>query len=268
MKKREKRVSKRRHAMKVIREHGFVEDDLPYWKRVVYRFNESWLEWLDKFVKVAIPYLVILLLFIILGEISGWLNNLFFHGHSHFLEEVTHFMHEYHSIVLLIDQIIISAFVIDLYFNFFKSKTFGLFLKKNVIDIIAVLPMAAIFKGLGALGLLEVAQAAQIGEEVFLGQEITHVTGEAEKGAKVAIEAEKGAKLASEAEKAAKVAAESEKAAKVASEAEKAAKVAAESEKAAKATRLARTTRTVRITSRVPRLFRVLRLRDFAKKRK
>ena len=32
MKKRGKGVSKRRHAMKVIREHGFSEDDLKKWQ--------------------------------------------------------------------------------------------------------------------------------------------------------------------------------------------------------------------------------------------
>ncbi len=168
---------------------------LPRWKKKVKGFNESKFSWLELFVKKSIPWIVLLLLFIILGELSGginWLIHKLFETEWHFLEIISEFMHHYHSQIIIIDQIIISFFVIDLYFNYFKAATFKIFVKKNVFDIIAVLPLGILFRGSKLAGLIEVAE---LGDDIALGQEVTHVTAEAEKSAKAIAEAEKSLKF-------------------------------------------------------------------------
>jgi hypothetical protein len=226
---------------------GSGKEKLPRWKKRVNNFNRSRFEWLENFVKKAIPWLVLLLLFIIIGEFSGGINSLIAKliGHeTHFLEEVEHFMHDYHTQVIILDQIIISFFIVDLYFNFFKSATFGRFMKRYFLDIIAVTPVGLFFRGTEAVGL-----AGEIG----LGQEITHVATETERAL---VEGERITKGLTEAERSAKAL----------TEAERSAKAMAEAEKAAKAARLTRGTRATRI-ARLPRLARLWRLKHFVKKK-
>jgi hypothetical protein len=229
------------------------KEKLPRWKKRVNEFNESNLKSIEKFVKKAIPWLVLLLLFIIIGEFAGPINEgivVKITGHSsHFWENIEHFMHEYHTQVLFLDGLIILFFVIDLYFNFFKTATFVLFVKRYFLDLIAVTPVGLFFKGSGVAGLAGVA------EEISLGQEVTHVATESER-------------IIAEGEKTAKVLTEGEKTAKVATEAERTAKAAAEAEKAAKAGKLTRGARTARIASRAPRAVRLWRLKGFVKKKK
>lgn len=219
---------------------GSGKEKLPSWKKKVNDFNDFKLGKFERFVKKAIPWLVLLLLFIILGEFSGGINSLIVKmgGHeTHFLEQVERFMHDYHTYVLSLDNIIIAFFVIDLYFNFFKSITFGRFIKRYFLDIIAVTPVGLFFRG------SEIAGLAGIAEEVALGQEVTHVATETER---VIVE---GERIAKEGEKIARIA-----------EAEKAAK-------AAKAARLSRGAKATRIT-RLPRLARLWRLKHFVRKKR
>jgi hypothetical protein len=227
-----------------------VDPELPQWKKTFKKFNETYFIWLEEFIRKAIPWLVLILLFIILGEVSGWINGLYHNisgQESHFLHQVEEFVHHNHDMILFIDQVIILAFIIDLYFSYFKTPTFKLFIKRYFLDIIAVLPLGFLFQGAGAAGL---GQIAQIGEEVALSQEITHVTAETEKGAKVLIEAERTAMIAGE----------SEKGLKLASESEKSLKLAGEAEKAAKASKFTRASKTV---TRLPRVVRLWRLKYF-----
>ncbi|MBW2983529.1 hypothetical protein KY361_00255 [Candidatus Woesearchaeota archaeon] len=221
------------------------KEKLPRWKRRVNDYNLAHFEKIEKFVKKAIPWLVLLLLFIIIGEFSGGINSLIAKmiGHeTHFLVEVEEFMHHYHTHVLILDQIIITFFVIDLYFNFFKSATFGRFIKKYFLDIIAVTPVGLFFRG---------TEVAGLAGEIGLGQEVTHVATETERALV------EGERIAKESEKLVK---EGERIARVA-EAEKATK-------AARLSRSARVARTGRIAARMPRLVRLWRLRHFLGKKR
>ncbi len=124
------------HRIRKLKERG-----LPSWKEKWGHFNEQYLGWLERFVEFAIPWLVFLLLFIILGEYSSDLN--FFHWA--WVESVSLFFEHYESIVAVMDKVIVGFFVVDLYFNFFKKKTVMDFLRTSILDIIAVAPMGAIF---------------------------------------------------------------------------------------------------------------------------
>lgn len=211
-------------------------EKLPEWKLVFKRFNERWFSWLETFVDKAIIWLVILLFFIILGEFSGLINAGIAKiiGHeTHFLHSVEEFVHHHHDMIIMLDQVIIAFFMLDLYFHFFTTPTFKTFLKKYYLDIIAVTPVALVFKGLRATRMVE------IGEQINLAQGITHVTTETER---VLIEGERTARLLTEAEKGTKV------------------------------TRLspaaARSARFIRVVTRLPRFVRLWRLTEVFKKRK
>lgn len=117
------------------------ESGLPEWKENWHRFNEKYLGGLELLVEWAIPWLVLLLLFIILGENSHSLN--FFHWE--WMDKVTEFFEHHEEIIQIMDKIIVSFFVIDLYFNFFKKRTVQQFLQTSILDIIAIAPMGLIF---------------------------------------------------------------------------------------------------------------------------
>ena len=153
-----------------------VSDNLPPWKKRWNNFNETRFGFIEHFVEKAIPWLVILLLFIILGEFSGYLNVF----HWHWMDQVAEFFHHNESTVLLIDKIIISFFVVDLYFNFFRKRTLWLFFKTSFLDILAVAPLGFVFR---VSGLVE-------------SQSVLHVTTEVEKSAvKVLREGEVASKI-------------------------------------------------------------------------
>lgn len=150
------------HIQKYHKLRKWKESGLPSWKEKWGHFNEEYLDGLEHFVEWAIPWLVLLLLFIILGENSAALN--FFHWA--WVDKVTGFFHHNEETIAIIDHIIISFFIVDLYFNFFKKKTIMGFLRTSILDIIAVAPMGLIF------------DLAGIAET----QKAIHVTAETEKG--------------------------------------------------------------------------------------
>jgi len=158
-----------------------------------------------------IPWLVILLLFIVIGEfghdINHFIHNMGLHEWQ-WLNNLSDFVHHHHTLVLIIDNIIIAFFAIDLYFNFFKSPTFWIFLRKNFIDILAVLPLG-----------LVIGHSAKLTTEA---QEVTHVAVDSEKLVGKSL---KGTKTVT------------------------------------KGARIAR------LITRLPRFFRVLRLRDFLRRK-
>jgi hypothetical protein len=78
------------------------------------------IEWL---VDKVIPYTLIILLFLIIGQIF-------------FEDEIVPF----HSIVSVIDCFIISIFILDLIFKYMRIKSFPKFFSKYWLEIIAVFP--------------------------------------------------------------------------------------------------------------------------------
>jgi len=146
------------------------EECLPPWKEKWNNFNETKLGWLEHFAEKAIPWLVLILGAILVGEFTVILEE---YGYSFIVldypwtENVVLFVHHNAANIELIDNIIVSFFAIDLYFNFFKKRTFKEFLRTSFIDILAIAP----------LGLL--LELARIGE----AQTALHVAGEVEKEA-------------------------------------------------------------------------------------
>jgi len=137
------------------------DEVLPEWKRSVNEFNERYFLWLEKFVEFMIPWLVLLLLVIIIAEFSEVINIF----RWHWLDSLGEFAHAHDKEVVMLDRIIVTFFVIDLYFSFFKKSTLWRFIKHYFLDILAVFPFG-LFIGASA---------------VAESQEILHVVGETEK---------------------------------------------------------------------------------------
>ena len=164
------------------------KEKLPPWKAKWNDFNGKYLAWLEKFVEKMIPWLVLILLFVILGEYSGDLNIF----HWNWIDQVSGFFHHHEAQIHLLDQVIIGFFIVDLYFNFFKKATVQSFLETSILDIIAVAPMGLIFDFAG-VGVSE-------------AQQVLHVTTEVEKEAAVALKETKLASRLTKAEEAARLA--------------------------------------------------------------
>ena len=201
-------------------------DDLPNWKRKILLFNHKRFGWLEHFIEKAIPWLVLILLFIIVAELGHGINGLlesWFHTEWHFLDVMAEFAHHYHHEIVLIDQTIIGCFIIDLYFNFFKKATSWKFIKTYFLDIIAVLPLGFI--------------AGALAREVGTAQTATHIVVDTERLETRTLEAEKIAARSIEAEK-----------------------VAAETFKFERITKYFKSQRFIRLFTRIPRLLRLHRL--------
>lgn len=98
-------------------------------------------EWSD----FLIPYMLILLLFIIIIE-------LFFE--ALYLEYTIYFN--------IIDGFIILLFLVDIAFKFKRAKTYPEFFKSSWIDIIAVLPMFLVFRLFETLGLVRLLATTSV----------------------------------------------------------------------------------------------------------
>ena len=85
------------------------------------------------------------------------------------MDAITEFFHHQEYAVTLFDQVLVSFFCVDLYFNFFKKATFESFVKTSILDIIAVAPLGALFS------------VAEVGE----AQLFIHAGGEVPKAAKL-----------------------------------------------------------------------------------
>ena len=90
---------------------------------------EPWLHRIEVIVDKAIPYLVLILLILIIGEFT----------HYKLIEENA-------NIVLLIDYFIVIIFIIDLSFKYYRVKNAKIFIKKYWLDIIAVFPFFLLFR--------------------------------------------------------------------------------------------------------------------------
>ncbi|MBT4540252.1 hypothetical protein HOC35_01945 [Candidatus Woesearchaeota archaeon] len=204
-------------------------EQLPHWKKGMLEFNHRFFGWLIEFIEKAIPWMVLILLLIIVAELGHGINGLlhnWFHTEWHFLDVMAEFAHHYHYYVLLIDQTIISFFVLDLYFNFFKKANLWRFVKTYFLDILAVLPLGFI--------------AGAVAKEVGTAQTATHIVVDTERIATRGLEVEKIAARSIEAEK-----------------------VAAETFKFERITKYFKSQRFIRLFTRIPRLLRLHRLFHF-----
>jgi hypothetical protein len=227
----------RKHASKAHKKiihhyhrRKYIEYDfLPHWKKGMLEFNHRFFGWLMEFIEKAIPWMVLVLLLIIVAElghdINGLLHN-WFHTEWHFLDVMAEFAHHYHYYVTLIDQIIISFFILDLYFNFFRKASLLGFVKTYFLDILAVLPLGFI--------------AGALTKEVSTAQSATHVLVDTERIATRSLEVEKIAARSVEAEK-----------------------VAVETFKFERITKYFKSQRFIRLFTRIPRLLRLYRLTSF-----
>lgn len=111
---------------------------------------------LEKFVDKIIPYTLIILLFIIIGE-------LFFQ----------HYIEPYSGYIKAADYLIVLVFLIDLSFKYKRSTSIPNFLRTSWLDIIAVFPFFLLFRLVE-----EFVSIARTGE---LFQTIFHETVEVEK---------------------------------------------------------------------------------------
>ncbi|MBU4451343.1 MAG: ion transporter [Nanoarchaeota archaeon] len=93
----------------------------------------------------------------------------------------------------LIDEIIISLFVIDLLFKYRRAQNFPKFLKKNWIDIIAVMPFYMMFRLVD-----EFILASEVVRE---SQQTLHIAEGIEKEAATAAKDIKGAKMITRSER-------------------------------------------------------------------
>jgi len=130
-----------KHIIRAVHKYHKIrktkESSLPPWKAKWNNFNEVKLGWLERFVDRVLPWLVLVLLAIILGELSKDLNVY----EWVWLSKVSEFFDANRLWVEIIDRIIILFFVIDLYFNFFKKRTVWSFIKTSFLDILAVAPL-------------------------------------------------------------------------------------------------------------------------------
>ena len=152
----------------IKRLHGIrkKKERLPKWKKAWNDFNEKYFHWLEHWVDILIPWLVLCLLFIILGEYAHDINIF----HWAWLNHVADFFHHHEAKIRFFDQVIVGFFLIDLYFNFFKKRTVMQFVKTSILDIVAVMPLGAIFR------------VAEVGE----AQLLIHVGGEVPKAGELA----------------------------------------------------------------------------------
>ena len=141
------------------------KEKLPLWKAKWNHFNEHYFGWLEHLVEAFIPWLVLVLMFVLIGEYIHYINVFGWH----WVDSISAFFHHHDSAVHLFDQFVIAFFCMDLYFNFFKKATFESFVKTSILDIIAVAPLGAIFR------------IAEAGE----AQLLVHVGGEAPQAIKV-----------------------------------------------------------------------------------
>ena len=150
---------------------------------------KRWLHFIEVLVDRAIPYLVILLVFIIVGEFA-------FHN----------FMEQHRLYVNIIDYTIVGFFVVDLAFKFYRVRNVKLFFKKYWLEVIAVFPFILVFRLFEELAIIfrftgpleegqrvlhSAAEVTKLGEE----QKIIRELQELEKGTKTFRSIQEGTRL-------------------------------------------------------------------------
>ncbi|MBI5392623.1 hypothetical protein HZA96_02025 [Candidatus Woesearchaeota archaeon] len=231
MKKRGKNKQPARVKLKRIPKHSKlhrersmkdVDDHLPAWKERILIWNEKHFGKIELIVERTIPFLVIILLFIIIAEFGDVIG--------HFFEKLFHFAEAHHTTILYIDYVIIGFFIVDLYFAFFKKSTLWRFFKAHFVDIIAIIPVTVFLR--------IYVTASTLVESVSAGQKITHVLSDVPKVIEATRDVEKLVKI------------------------ERALKIEEGLAKGVRLEEgVARTAKGARFFSRLPRIARLLRLR-------
>jgi len=123
--------------------------DIETWKKKIHKFNQEKLNFVESVVREMIPWMVLFLFLMIVGEFAHEINWVFTKmGFSlGFLVSYGNFIEHYHGAVLVFDFFVIMTFVAELYFEFFKHEEFLKFLKANVLNIIAVIPVGLLMEG-------------------------------------------------------------------------------------------------------------------------
>ena len=135
---------------------------------------DLWLHKIELIVDRIIPYIIIVLLFLIIGE-------LFFN------EQVQ----PYIKWINLTDNFVVGIFVIDLIFKYIRIRNIPNFFRKCWIDIIAVFPFFLLFRLFEELGIV-----LGLGERMGSAQLILHEGVEIEKEAgEIIKESEKVTKI-------------------------------------------------------------------------
>lgn len=137
---------------------------------------KPWLHKIEVIVDRAIPYLLVLLLGLIIGDIF-------------FLDFLEHY--NLHAYVIAADYLIIGFFGVDLIFKWFRVRRVWPFLKRYWLDILAVFPFMLFFRFLEEIYIL--MRFRTYFEE---GQRILHQVLETQKEVvKIAREVEKAGKI-------------------------------------------------------------------------
>ncbi len=111
---------------------------------------KPWVHKIEVIVDKSIPYLVLILLVLLIGEFT----------HYKLVEENE-------NIVLIIDYFVVLVFIVDLSFKYYRVKDSKIFIKKYWLDIIAVFPFFLLFRLVE-----EVILFFRIGSEIFKAQDI------------------------------------------------------------------------------------------------
>ena len=123
---------------------------------------KAWFHKIEVIVDKLIPLLLAILLLIIVIEFG-------FHE----------FAEKYHTIIEILDWIIVSGFILDLIFKYNRIRNIPKFLRAAWIDILAVFPFFLVFRVLEGFLVFEAS------ETLTKGQKIVHVGVELEKEVKV-----------------------------------------------------------------------------------
>jgi len=128
---------------------------------------------IEVIVDKVIPLLLLILLFIIIGEVA-----------------FPHFIEKYHKSVMVIDWIIVVVFILDLIFKYLRMRNFPKFLRASWLEIIAIFPFFLVFRFLEGFAIFEA------GETISKSQKFLHIG--AEVGKEVGGALEEGARITQE----------------------------------------------------------------------
>ncbi|MBR9691369.1 hypothetical protein GOV06_01150 [Candidatus Woesearchaeota archaeon] len=145
------------------------------WKTKFHNFNQARLKPVEKIVKHMIPWLVLILLLIVVGEFAHDINGLLLKiglHELHFLTVFGDFIHHHEIWVITIDYIIISFFAFELYFNFFESETWKLFIRNNFLEMLALIPVGLIMGTIKLTTSAQQATHATIGSHKIVGKTV------------------------------------------------------------------------------------------------
>ena len=133
---------------------------------------------IEVIVDKLIPPMLIVLLGLIIVEI--WFQDIAEH---------------YHTLIISLDYLVLSVFVLDVIFKYIRIKPFKTFLRKSWLDILAIFPFAMIFRAFEAFfGFSQVLEKGQM--IIHESLEVEKELAKTEKGiVRIAQEAEKMAKV-------------------------------------------------------------------------